>query len=168
MTLRSCARMVEAIRSAAASTPPLTDGGEQTERLITRILGARHPAALAEVTEGRTVFARGGEAEFGPWLAHPLPVAEVGEDMLVELRSMLGLVLGQAKVAGPTRFASLIEKANQLVGRIEQLERARPKLPTPDAVLERLRSLDAEAIAKIEEILPPGAGDKIDPKEVHG
>lgn len=136
--------------SAAASSVPAHDGPSLD--LVRGILAARHPAALAELDTGLALWKAGGDLE--AWKSRPLPVAEIGEDMLGELRQMLAMVRGRAAIATDTRFASLMEKANALIGRIEEIERRRPKPKPPDAVLEELRRLEADAIEQIEVRLP--------------
>jgi hypothetical protein len=62
------------------------------------------------------------------------------EDTLLLARRLLSKVERRIRSADPVRFASLIEKANGLIGRVEQIEARRPKAPAPDEVNERLRA----------------------------
>ncbi|HEY6548576.1 MAG TPA: hypothetical protein VI589_11750 [Vicinamibacteria bacterium] len=148
------------LEGRAPTPPPLSERRNPPFHLITKILANRHFAALAELQEGLEVHASGGDQALEGWLAQPRP--ELGEDTLAECRSLLGIVKERAATAPAQRFASLVEKANQLIGRIEQIEARRPKPPRLDVVVEELRRLDGEAIAQIEQHLV----DKIEPSEV--
>lgn len=119
-----------------------------------RILAARNPAAGLELAEGRAKAAE-GEAVLAEWLARPFPDDAFDGDTLSATKRLLGQIIGRFRRAGNSREASgLAEKALAAVGRLEQIEARRPAPPRPDMVLEALRRLDLDAIAKIEEHLP--------------
>lgn len=79
----------------------------------------------------------------------------IEEDTLAVARRMLRRLERDYKTADNSRDKSgLGEKVLSALGRVEQILARRPPPPRPDVVLEELRRLDLEAIAKIEEHLP--------------
>lgn len=86
------------------------------------------------------------------------------EDTLRIARRLLTKVEARIVEADPVRFASLIEKANGLIGRVNQIEKGRPAPPPPKDALEELYSRERdEVILALEQYLP----DPITLAEVH-
>lgn len=150
---------------AGAQAPALPQGGppaDQTIAVVRQILGARNAAALEELEEGLVAWARGPET-FETWLARPLPTATLEADTLDQALRTLGQLVTRFERAGSGREASgLGEKILAAIGRVEQIKRSRPQPPRPDAVVEALRALDADAIRVIEQHL----ADAIAPEEI--
>jgi len=118
--------------------------------LVRRILDHRNAGARAELDEGLSVFAAGGEEALGPWLARPLDVAALEGDELDALRRALAVaaeVLGRAEPGEATLKAlgKLVDAAKS----VSVVAARRPREEGPDEVTRRLVEAEAGAIERI-------------------
>ena len=123
------------------------EGRRQVRALDDRILAARNPGAGRELADGRLVATQ-GEAALAPWLARPLPAAEIQRDTLSVAWDLLAKLTGIFDTLQPHQRGPLAEKMLGAVNRIEQIERGRPREEKPDEVVRRIAAIADQARAR--------------------
>jgi len=129
---------------------------------VREILGARNPAALEELEEGLVLRAR-DEAAYRVWLARPFPAAaELSTDPRTNAQRLLAELEADYRRAPILRRGAIAEKIVAACRELRQyFPPARPPRPK-DEIVEALRELDGEALARLER----DAKDPIRPEEI--
>ncbi len=119
----------------AERAPPVVAEGTPAERL--RAYAAHDPQAAQLLTDLLS------------------PPAALSGDSLATVRVLLDELVRDFRRASSVREKGVLaDKINGQIKTVERILRSRPRPVPPDAVLEELRRLDAEAIALIEQHLP--------------